>query len=135
MRYYEVKVCDKKGKLKYLLWVRKNYLGRVIKEGQYDDWQNGVTDCKLIESNKLPAAQENKKICYLGQYVVLKDGTEGPIVSLIRHAVDNSLSFGIMITVKGYDCLRDNGEYMETLPREIVSSIDNNDLEYIAKEV
>ena len=134
MRYYTVKVCNKKGDLKYFLWVRKNYLGRVIKEGQYDDWQNGVTDCKLIESNKLPAAQENKKICYLGQYVVLADGTEGTIVSLIRHD-DNSLSVGIMIFARGQDCLWENGDYMEVLPREIVSYVDKNDLEYIAKEV
>lgn len=134
MRYYEVKVCDKKGRLKYLLWVRKDYLGRVIRDGQYDNWQNGVTDCKLIESSKLPAAQEGEKVCYLGQYVVLEDGTEGPIVSLIRHD-DNSLSVGIVISARGQDCLWENGDYMKALPREIVSYADNNDLEYIAKEV
>lgn len=134
MRYYEVKVCDKKGRLKYLLWVRKNYLGRVIRDGQYDDWQNEVTDCKLIESSKLPAAQEGEKVCYLGQYVALEDDTEGPIVSLIRHD-DNSLSVGIVISARGQDCLWENGGYMEALPREIVSYVDNNDIEYIAKEV
>lgn len=134
MRYYTVKVCNKKGDLKHFLWVRKNYLGRVIKEGQYDDWQFGVTDCRLSENKKLQAIKEGEKTYYLGQYVVLADGTEGPIVSLIRHD-DNSLSVGIVISARGQDCLWENGDYMEVLPREIVSYVDNNDVEYIAKEV
>lgn len=134
MRYYTVKVCNKKGDLKYFLWVRKNYLGRVIKEGQYDDWQFGVTDCRLCENTKLQAIKEGEKVYYLGQYVVLADGTEGPIVALIRHE-DNSLSVGIMIDARGQDCLWDNGDYMEVLPSEIVSYVDKNDVEYIAKEV
>ena len=134
MRYYTVKVCNKKGDFKYFLWVRKNYLGKVIAEGHYDDWQFGVTDCRLCENEKLQAIKEGEKVCYLGQYVVLEDDTEGTIVSLIRHD-DNSLSVGIVISARGQDCLWENGDYMEALPREIVSCIDNNDIEYIAKEV
>ena len=134
MRYYKVKVCDKKGKLRYLLWVRKSYLERVIRDGHYNDWQFEITNCRLCENTKLQAIKEGEKVYYLGQYVVLADGTEGPIVSLIRHE-DNSLSVGIIISARGQDCLWENGDYMEVLPREIVSYVDKNDIEYIAKEV